>query len=228
MPPNRFRLALMGRPAICSEFTVLGLGPTILAETGMLVRLARVDDAADIARIYNQGIADRVATFETRPRTADDVREWFDGVHPVVTVEDEGMVVAFAATFLYRPRACYAGIAEASVYVERGFRGRGAGRMALEGLIAAAEKAGFWKLVSRIFVENGASRRLVASAGFREVGIYGKQGRIEGVWGGDRGALDGIGCRANLALRFRPVNMVLDEADLPGGTGLRELHGLGA
>lgn len=148
----------------------------------MLVRPARVDDAADIARIYNQGIADRVATFETRPRMEDDIREWFDGMHPVVAVEDEGTVVAFAATFLYRPRACYAGIAEASVYVERGFRGRGAGRMALEGLIAAAGKAGFWKLVSRIFAENGASRRLVVSAGFREVGIYEKHGQLDGVW----------------------------------------------
>src|SRR5579862_1911523 len=144
----------------------------------MLVRSAGIDDAAAIARIYNQGIADRVATFETRLRTEADIRGWFDGAHPVVVIEDGGAVVAFAATFVYRPRDCYAGIAEASVYVDRGFRGRGAGRMALEGLIASAQKAGFWKLVSRIFVENGASRRLVASAGFREVGIYEKHGQL--------------------------------------------------
>ena len=91
-------------------------------------------------------------------------------------------MVAFAATFAYRPRACYAGIAEASVYVERAFRRHGAGRLALESLIAAAAAAGFWKLVSRIFVENTASRRLVASLGFREVGIYEKHGSLDGVW----------------------------------------------
>ena len=148
----------------------------------MHARHARPEDAADMARIYNQGIADGTATFETRPRIASDIHTWFDGAHPLLVVEEEGAVVAFAATFPYRPRACYAGIAEASVYVDRAFRRRGAGRMALESLIAAAAAAGFWKLVSRIFVENTASRRMVAALGFREVGIYVKHGQLDGVW----------------------------------------------
>lgn len=148
----------------------------------MQVRPATPEDAAVIARIYNQGIADGTATFEIRPRTEDDIRAWFDGIHPVVAVEDESAVVAFAATFAYRPRACYAGIAEVSVYVDRTSRGHGAGHMALAGLIDAAKAAGFWKLLSRIFVENTASRRLVAALGFREVGIYEKHGQLGGVW----------------------------------------------
>jgi phosphinothricin acetyltransferase len=148
----------------------------------MHARQASLEDAADIARIYNQGIADRTATFETRPRTESDICAWFDGAHPVLVVEEEGAVVAFAATFAYRPRACYAGIAEVSVYVDRACRRRGAGRLALEGLIAAAAAAGLWKLVSRIFVENTASRRLVGALGFREVGIYEKHGQLDGVW----------------------------------------------
>lgn len=139
-------------------------------------------DAAAIARIYNQGIEDRVATFETRPRTPDDVRAWFDGVHPIVVVELEGDVIAFASTSGYRLRECYAGIAEFSVYVAREARGRGAGRLAMEALIRAAEEAGFWKLLSRIFVENTTSRALVRSLGFREVGLYEKHARLDGVW----------------------------------------------
>src|SRR5205085_6926222 len=112
------------------------------------------DLAAAIARIYNEGIDDRVATFETRHRTADDVVQWFDGRHPVVVVEDDGgEVIAFAATSTYRPRDCYAGIAEFSVYAARASRGRGAGRMAMQALFIAASAAGFWKLVSRVFVE---------------------------------------------------------------------------
>jgi L-amino acid N-acyltransferase YncA len=148
----------------------------------MRARNASPEDAAEIARIYNQGIADRTATFEIQPPTEGDIRAWFDGVHPVLVVEEEGAVVAFAATFQYRPRGCYSGIAEASVYVDRGRRRQGAGRMALEALIAAASAAGFWKLVSRIFVENTASRRLVGALGFREVGIYEKHGQLDGVW----------------------------------------------
>lgn len=135
-----------------------------------------------MARIYNEGIADRVATFETRPRSADDVRAWFDGVHPSVVVELQGEVIAFGATFAYRSRECYAGIAEASLYVTRAARGHGAGRLAMNALIDAAAQAGFWKLLSRIFLENDASRNLCRKTGFREVGIYEKHGKLDGVW----------------------------------------------
>lgn len=145
-------------------------------------RRATVDDAPAIARIYNQGIEDRIATFETRLRTATDIRSWFGGVHPIVVVESEGLVIAFAATSLYRDRTCYAGIAEVSLYVARDFRRRGAGRLAMQAIIDEAENAGFWKLLSRVFLDNQASRSLIASLGFREVGIYEKHGQLDGVW----------------------------------------------
>ncbi|MEA2325925.1 MAG: hypothetical protein QOE68_884 [Thermoanaerobaculia bacterium] len=149
----------------------------------MKTRDAAANDAAAIARIYNEGIDDRVATFETRHRTADDVVRWFDGRHPVVVVvDDDDEVIAFAATSTYRPRDCYAGIAEFSVYTSREARGRGAGRMAMEALFDAARAAGFWKLVSRVFVENAASRGLLGALGFREVGIYERHGQLDGVW----------------------------------------------
>ncbi|HWB97365.1 MAG TPA: GNAT family N-acetyltransferase, partial [Bryobacteraceae bacterium] len=95
----------------------------------MHARLSSPADAAAIARIYNQGIEDRIATFETRLRSAAEIATWYDGVHPVVVVEDEGRVIAFGATFAYRPRECYAGIAEVSLYVERSTRRKGAGRI---------------------------------------------------------------------------------------------------
>ena len=148
----------------------------------MHVRLAAPADAPAIATIYNQGIEDRVATFETRLRTPDEIIEWFDGVHPLVVVEHEDVVIAFASSSSYRARDCYAGIAEFSVYVRRAFRGHGAGRLALEGLIREAAAAGFWKPLSRLFLENTASRALVRTFGFREVGVYEKHARLDGVW----------------------------------------------
>jgi L-amino acid N-acyltransferase YncA len=149
----------------------------------MRLRLATPDDASAIATIYNQSIEDRVATFEIRLRTPQEVERWFDGIHPIVVLEtDQGQIVAFASTGVYRPRPCYAGIAEFSVYVERAWRGQGAGRLALEGLVQEAEKAGFWKLVSRVFVENTASRALLRRQGKRSVGVYEKHAQLDGVW----------------------------------------------
>jgi len=149
----------------------------------MRARPATPADAAVIARIYNDGIDDRVATFETRHRSAEDVERWFDGRHPIVVVENGGgAVLAFASTSDYRPRDCYAGIAEFSVYTAREARGRGAGRMAMNALIDAARAAGFWKLVSRVFPENAASRGVLRGVGFREVGRYERHAQLDGVW----------------------------------------------
>ena len=109
----------------------------------MQARPAASEIATAIARIYNGGTEERGATFETRARTAEEVRPWFSGRYPVVVVEEGGKVLAFAATSEYRSRECYTGIAEFSVYADRGARVRGAGGMAMGTLTPAAERAGF-------------------------------------------------------------------------------------
>ncbi len=145
-------------------------------------RPATLADAEAITAIYNQGLAERSATFETEPREVEAIRAWFNGRHPIIVGVRQQQVVAFAATSSYRPRACYDGVAEFSVYVQRAARGQGAGRMVMLALIEAAAQAGLWKLVSRVFVENQASRELLRSVGFREVGCYYRHAKLEGAW----------------------------------------------
>ena len=160
-------------------------GPKSTYAQRIEVREARESDAADIARIWNEGIEDRVATFETEPRTPERIASWMRakaGRYPTVVVEDSGRVIAWAAATDYRPRECYAGIGEFSVYVERAARGRGAGRLAMDALIAASERAGLWKLVSRVFAENTGSLALLRRVGFREVGTYHRHAKLEGRW----------------------------------------------
>jgi L-amino acid N-acyltransferase YncA len=154
-------------------------------QTASVARPARREDAAAIARIYNQGIEDRIATFETELRTTADIERLLDerlGRHPAVVVERHGQVVAWASAGTYRARPCYDPIAEHSVYVDREHRGGGVGRIALEALCAEAERLGFLKLVSRIFPENAASLALHRKVGFREVGMYRRHGKLDGQW----------------------------------------------
>jgi L-amino acid N-acyltransferase YncA len=153
--------------------------------TDLIARLATVADAEAIARIHNEGIADRIATFETEPRTAQQVaaslREKGDR-YPTVVVERGREVVAWAGAGAYRSRPAYAGVVEHSVYVARSARGSGAGRVALEALCRAYAERGFWKIVSRIFPENTASLALHERCGFRVVGTYRRHGRLDGAW----------------------------------------------
>jgi phosphinothricin acetyltransferase len=158
--------------------TPLGPGP-------YRTRPADEADAAAIARIHNQAIEERGATFETEPRAADAVAAGLrerGARFPTVVVEYAGVVVAWAGVGAYRSRPCYDGVGEFSVYVERAARGRGAGRIALAALLDACEAAGYWKLVSRVFPENTASRSLLRALGFREVGVYRRHARLDGAW----------------------------------------------
>ena len=148
-------------------------------------RLATPGDAAAIAGIYNEGIADRIATFETEPRTAEQIAAQLvdkGDRFPTIVAEHDGRVVAWAGAGPYRARPAYAGVAEHSVYVARSARGKGAGRVVLDALCRAYTERGFWKIVSRIFPENAASLALHERCGFRVVGIYKRHGKLEGDW----------------------------------------------
>jgi L-amino acid N-acyltransferase YncA len=153
--------------------------------SGLMVRLATVEDASAIARIHNEGIADRVATFETEPRTGVQVAAALaekGDRYPTIVVARDGEVVAWASAGPYRNRAAYAGVAEHSVYVARSARGAGIGRVVLDGLCQAYAERGFWKIVSRIFPENVASLALHERCGFRVVGVYRRHGRLDDEW----------------------------------------------
>jgi L-amino acid N-acyltransferase YncA len=148
----------------------------------MRTRRAGADDAEAIARIYNEGIEDRLATFETEARSAEDILGWLEAGYPLVVADEEDDVVAWAAAHPYRPRAVYSGIGEFSIYVSREHRGRGYGRATLAALIDDCGARGYWKLVSRIFPENEASLVLCDAVGFRRVGVYRRHGKLDGEW----------------------------------------------
>lgn len=153
-----------------------------MAETR--TRAATADDALAIARIYNQGIEDRGATFETEPRTPADIAARLAETErfPVLVAELDGTVAGWAGLSSYRARSCYAGIAEFSIYLDRSTRARGIGKQLLEALVDAARGRGYWKLVSRVFPANAASRALCRTCGFREVGVYEKHAQLDGQW----------------------------------------------
>jgi len=149
------------------------------------IRPATPDDAAAICTIYNQGIEDRIATLETELRTPDERRQWMDARaarHPVVVAVTGGQVVGWGSLNAFNPRPAYDNVVDLSVYVERGWRGRGVGRALLQHLLPLARTLGYHKMVLATFPFNEAGVALYQKVGFRPVGVYREQGRLDGRW----------------------------------------------
>lgn len=134
-----------------------------------------------IHRIYEDGIATGTATLET---IAPSWMAW-DAAHLSscrVVAEDGGDVVAWAALTPVSGRCAYGGVAELSIYVAEGSRGRKLGQTLLDALVQKSEEAGFWTLQAQIFEENTASIHIHEAAGFRVVGVRERIGQVNGEW----------------------------------------------
>src|SRR3954469_25527270 len=137
-------------------------------------------DWEEVVRIYEDGIATGVATFETQPPSW----ERWNAAHPEIRVvaEADGQVAGWCALSPASDRSCYRGVAEESVYVASWAQGRGIGRAWLDEVVARSEAAGIWTLEAGIFPENKPSLRLHLGCGFRLVGVRAGLGESEGMW----------------------------------------------
>jgi phosphinothricin acetyltransferase len=147
----------------------------------MEIRAMEPSDWPAVRTIYEQGIATKQATFESTPPSWE---EW-DAGHLVdlrLVAEDDDQVVGWAALSPVSRRACYAGVAEGSVYVAEEARSRGVGTALLTRLVAEADEAGFWTLQTSIFPENVASIALHRRCGFRVVGTRERIAQLDGAW----------------------------------------------
>ena len=151
------------------------------SENALSIEPMTPDDWGAVCRIYADGIATGNATFETEPPG------WsaWDSGHlsecRLVARLDQ-RVVAWAALAPVSTRACYAGVAEHSIYVDESHRGQGIGKTLLLELVRQAERSGFWTLQSSILPENEASISIHLSSGFRVLGRRKAVARLHGIW----------------------------------------------
>lgn len=151
-------------------------------DPGVTFRAARADDLPAVTAIYNAGIAERVATFETTPRTAEALAGWVTDGQPFLVGDHDGELLGWARAGDYSDRCVYNGVGEHAVYVHPDARGLGLGRRLLEALCAEAERHSLYKLTSRVFSDNAPSLAAHRAAGFTEVGLQRRHGKLDGTW----------------------------------------------
>jgi phosphinothricin acetyltransferase len=137
--------------------------------------------AAAVLAIYQAGIDEGNATFETRaPGWPAFTAARLPGHRFVATTAAQ--VTGWVAASAISGRCVYAGVVEHSVYVDPAVRGQGTGRRLLDALIDSTEAAGIWTIQSGIFPENTASLALHRATGFRVVGTRERIGQHHERW----------------------------------------------
>lgn len=151
----------------------------------LTVRQATPADIGTILRIYNQGIEDRIATLETETKDSSYMEAWFkdhQGRFSVMVAEREGEVIGWASLNPYSHRCAYSGVADLSVYIDRSYRGQGVGSSLLESLHKVAKENSFYKMVLFTFPFNQSGQGLYQKMGYRQVGVFEKQGIMDGAF----------------------------------------------
>jgi L-amino acid N-acyltransferase YncA len=146
----------------------------------MIVRPALLDDAVEIAYIYNHYIATSHATFEVEPIDGDEMlrkmEDGWDSGYPFLVADDNGTIVGYAYGQRFRPRVAYSHSVEVSVYIRPGGDDRGIGSLLYEGLFSVIKAGNYHAVIAGISLPNNASIALhekfglTKAAHFREVG----------------------------------------------------------
>ncbi|MCU5561417.1 arsinothricin resistance N-acetyltransferase ArsN1 [Bacillus cereus group sp. TH153LC] len=149
----------------------------------MEIRKCQSTDIEAITRIYNQGIKDRIATLEEKEKTIHDMEEWFvkrGERYAVLVAEMEGQIVGWVSLNPYSHRCAYNGVADLSIYIDREQRGKGIGKRLLQKIEEVAIQNDFYKIVLFTFPFNALGQGLYRSMGYREVGVFKNQGKLDG------------------------------------------------
>jgi phosphinothricin acetyltransferase len=149
------------------------------------VREATVADAETIRQIYNEGIADRVATLDENLKSRADLEQWWNdhgGRYAVLVADRDEKIVGWVSLNRYTQRTAHRGVADLSIYVARDARGSGVGTILLERIERVAKAAEFYKIVIAALASNEAGRALYNKMGYRLVGTFLDHGRLDGAF----------------------------------------------
>jgi L-amino acid N-acyltransferase YncA len=149
------------------------------------IRPATAHDLPAINEIYNHYVQHSTATFDEAPTTDGQRRDWWESHAdrlPVLVAEQGSRVIGWAALSPYHGRCAYRFTVETSIYLRPEVQGRGLGRRLLGELLEAGRDGGWHSAVAVIEASAGASLRVHAAVGFREVGRLREVGYKFGRW----------------------------------------------
>jgi L-amino acid N-acyltransferase YncA len=149
------------------------------------IRLASLNDAAQVRDIYAPFCEHTPVSFETHAPTAQEMSDRIAKIlrtHPWLVYENEGKVLGYAYASPHRERAAYRWAVDVSAYVREGHRRLGVGRSLYRSLLALLQLQGFYRALAGITLPNPGSIGLHQAMGFQPLGTYQNIGYKCGRW----------------------------------------------
>ena len=148
----------------------------------LIIRPAQASDVERLTEIYNHYIIHTPITFDIEPYTVEKRMPWFaqfapSGRHRLLVAQQDGVVLGYAGTMRFRPKAAYDTTVETTIYCSSEATGKGIGRRLYEALFQALAGEDIRRIVAGYTLPNAASASLHEKLGFKPVGIYHEVGR---------------------------------------------------
>ena len=144
----------------------------------MLIRPGESGDLARLVEIYNYYIVETHFTFDTEPFAVGGRTQWFNqfsgsGPYRMLVAEQDDVVVAFASSTQFKPKAAYSTSVETSIYIDQGQTGQGMGlALYAELLEALVDEPSVHRAYGGTALPNPESIALHERLGFTLVGTY--------------------------------------------------------
>ena len=132
-------------------------------------------DAEKLLSIYAPYVTDTFVTYEYTVPTVEEFRERIRNTlqaYPYFAAVENGRIIGYAYASAFHPRRAYLWSAEATVYLERGVRGRGVGRLLYERLEETLKQQNVQNVNACIAYPNPQSIAFHEKMGYTIIGTF--------------------------------------------------------
>jgi len=146
----------------------------------VIIRTANIKDISSIQEIYNEAIRNTNATFDTKEKSIDEIKDWFNShglKNPIIIAKEKDNIIGWASLNKYDEKKAYSDTTELSLYVKSDFQSKGIGKKLMENILSEGKKAGVHVVLARVTAGNKISSHLHKSFGFEKIGTLKEVGK---------------------------------------------------